>query len=265
MKKKLRAVLAAVLSVTLAVGAAMAVRQRLQDQERAASYERAARSAGLALPERAGTALSDGGNGPAADPAAEELMQIDLAALQAVNPEVLGWICIPGTQLSYPLLQGEDNDFYLEHTWEKEPNSGGSIYMDMRCAPDLTCFNTILYGHRMRNGSMFAALKYYKDQDFWQEHPSVYIADSSGVHVYDIFAAWEPKTASAVYATDFDSAERRQVFLDACIKRSCLDTGLTPGPHDKILTLSTCTGRGHATRWVVQACLVREYGNDTNQ
>lgn len=257
-KKKLRALLAAALSLTLAVSIAMAARQQLGDRARAASYEKAARRARLAPQEDWAVPAAQGDDLPE-DPAAEELAGIDLAALQEVNPDVLGWICIPGTELSYPLLQGDDNDFYLEHTWEKEPNSGGAIYMDIRCAPNFTCFNTILYGHRMRDGSMFATLKYYKDPEFWREHPSVYIALRSGVRVYDVFAAWEPKTASAVYATDFDGAERRQAFLDACMERSCLDTGVTPGPDDELLTLSTCTGRGHATRWVVQCRLAREY------
>ena len=262
MKKKLRFVLTAALAVLLVVSVGMLLRQRRDDQERAASYEEAARYAKITLPDLSPAPApepSETGDGEAADPVAEELANIDLAALQAVNPEVLGWVCIPGTELSYPLLRGEDNQFYLKHTWDGTPNSGGSIFMDYRCAPDFTGFNTVLYGHRMQNRSMFAPLKDYKDPEFWREHPSVYVADSSGVHVYDIFAAWEPSVTSVVYTMDIDTEEERQELLDACLEGSELDTGLVPDQEDSILTLSTCTGRGHATRWVVQAYLAREY------
>jgi len=256
MNRSVRAALTAVLTVILAVSAGMAVHIQQEDRERTASYEAAAQCAQLSLPEPADQSAGwDRGPVPMPDDI------LDLEALQEVNPDVLGWIWIPGTELSYPLLQGEDNDFYLEYTWDRNPNVGGSIYMDHRCAPDLTSDNTIIYGHRMRNGSMFAALKYYKDQDFWQEHPTVYIADRSGVHVYDIFAAWEASISSFTYATDLDTEDRREKFLSTCLEGSELETGIVPGRDDPILTLSTCTGRGHSTRWVVQGCLVWESGD----
>ena len=104
----------------------------------------------------------------------------------------------------------------------------------------------------MNNDSMFGALKYYKKQDFWQEHPTIYIMNDKGVFIYDIFAAWEPSVTSIVYTMDFADDGGKQEFLDACLSGSKLATGIVPEPSDKILTLSTCTGNGHATRWIVQ-------------
>lgn len=107
----------------------------------------------------------------------------------------------------------------------------------------------------MNNGTMFAPLREYTDQDFWRDHPYVYVADGARVYRYEIFAAWEAGVTSIVYAVDGD----RQRLLDSFLGASQIDTGLVPGTEDTLLTLSTCTGNGHATRWVVQAVLAQVY------
>ena len=191
------------------------------------------------------------------DPYAEELALTDLTALRAVNPDVVGWISIPETQLSYPLLQGEDNEYYLNHTWEKAWSSAGSIYLESQVSPDLSDFNTIVYGHRMRDGSLFGSLRDYNKQDHWEAHPSVYIADNNGVHRYDIFAAHEVGVREITYGLKIESEKVKQAFIDFSLERSVIDTGVVPTVEDRILTMSTCTGTGYDTRWVVQARLAR--------
>lgn len=256
MNKKLHFALTAALTAVLVFSIGMGVRQRLENQKRAESYETATQFAGFLLPELE--------TFPEKDAIVQALEEIDLEALQAVNPDVIGWICIPDTEISYPLLQGEDNDFYLSHTWEGEKRSGGSIFMDWRSSADLSDFHTILYGHRMRDGSMFGALKNYKTQDFLQEHPSIYIADNSGVHVYDIFAVWEPQVNSVVYSHDLDTEEVRQELLDTCLASSVIHTNLIPKQGDRLLTLSTCTEYSYHSRWIVQGILGKEYIRDTD-
>lgn len=269
-KKRMRLVLTAILAAVLVVSLTEIVRVRLQYRESTASYEDAARVAQFepSKPAARPAATEEPDSSAAGSQSTEEepgaplqraLEAIDLDALQEVNPDVMGWIYIPDTQLSYPLLHGTDNNFYLSHTWNRAYNGGGSIFIDYRCsfAPD--AFHTIVYGHRMRNDSMFGTLKYYKNQAFWQEHPTIYIVDDSGVHLYDIFAAWEADVTGIVYEMDLSTSRRQQEFLDTCLYESCLDTGITPGTEDRFLTLSTCTENGHATRWVVQAVL-REDG-----
>lgn len=187
-----------------------------------------------------------------ADPWAAALAQTDLAALQAVNEDVLGWIAIPETELSYPLLQGEDNQYYLKRDWKGRPDAAGSIFLECMCAGDFSGFNTIIYGHNMRNGSMFGSLRNYKSPDYWQAHPAIYILDGGGVRRYDIFAAHEVGVREIVYRLSFSEREDRQDFIDFCLERSVLDTGIVPEPEDQVITLSTCTGRGYETRWVVQ-------------
>lgn len=189
------------------------------------------------------------------DPYADALRNMDFGALQEVNSDVLGWILIPNTVISYPLVQGDDNQYYLKHTWKKWTSAVGAIFLECQNSRDFSDFNTVIYGHRMNNGSMFAALKNYKKQSYWAAHPFVYIMDDNGSHKYEIFAAYEVSTAGTTYQIGFSGDTSKQAFLDYCMGQSVIDTGITPTVHDKILTLSTCTGNGHATRWVVQARL----------
>ena len=190
---------------------------------------------------------------PYVDPYADALRDMDFTALREVNSDVLGWILIPDTIVSYPFLQGSDNNYYLDHTWQKTYNSVGAIFMEQANHADFSDFNTILYGHRMNNNSMFGVLHRYTDQSYWAAHPYVYITDDSGSRRYDIFAAYEVVTTGATYRLGFSNDTDKQDFLDFCLAQSVIDTGVTPSVYDSILTLSTCTGSGHETRWVVQA------------
>ena len=186
---------------------------------------------------------------------AAQLADLDLEALQAENPDVVGWILIPGTEVNYPLMQGEDNQYYLDHTWKKEYSAAGSIFMECQNDPSLEGFHTLIYGHRMKNNSMFGSIKYYSKPDYWEDHPSVYIAFDGGIYRYDIFTAQEVGIREIVYYLDFEG--REQDFIDFCLEHSELDTGIVPTVEDRFITLSTCTGQGHDTRWTVQAVLAQ--------
>ena len=199
------------------------------------------------------------------DPYADALRNMDFTALREVNDDILGWILIPDTKISYPLVQGEDNEYYLNRTWRKTRNSVGAIFMECQNSSDLSDFNTIIYGHRMNNSSMFGILKSFEKQSFWASHPYVYITDDNGSHRYEIFAAYEVSVEGDTYRLGFSSDASKQSFIDYCLSQSVIDTGITPTIYDRILTLSTCTGNGHATRWVVQAVLKGEAPSDAAQ
>jgi sortase B len=181
---------------------------------------------------------------------------MDLSPLQEVNADVVGWIAIPGV-LSYPLLQGGDNARYLTHAWNGEENAAGAVFLDYQADACLGDFNTLIYGHRMRNGTMFGSLKHYKDADFWRENPSVYLANGDGTWRYDIYAAYETGLTAATYQREFSGPEEKQDFIRYGLERSVIDTGVTPTPEDTVITLSTCSGGDRNTRWVVQAVAVK--------
>ena len=194
-----------------------------------------------------------------ADEYVKTLSAIDLEALQKKNPDVVGWILIPGTQVDFPLLQGEDNEYYLKRTWDGERNNMGSIFLETENSPDFTDFNTIVYGHNMNDGSMFAEIKQYIDQDYAAQHPYVYIRSGEGVFRYEVFAAYEAGVESATYGLSFNQEKTRINFLAEAEKQSEIHMGIEPALTDRILTLSTCTGTGYSSRWVVQASLKMLY------
>ena len=275
MNRKIRAALIVLLAVVFVGSLVMFLRQIIQYREAAETYDEAKTLAELPdlsqipLPKEEPETPPAVEEAPAdelpadeepekpvyVDPYADALRNMDFEALREVNSDVLGWIVIPGTAISYPLVQGEDNQYYLKHTWKKWASAVGAIFLECRNSADLSDFNTIIYGHRMNNGSMFASLKYYKKQSYWAQHPYVYITDSNGSYKYEIFAAYEVSTIGSAYQIGFSGDESKQAFLDDCIGQSVIETGVTPTVQDRILTLSTCTGNGHATRWVVQARL----------
>ena len=187
------------------------------------------------------------------DPVMEEMAGINIAALREENEDVLGWIRIPDTRIDYPLLQSEDNDFYLKHTWQKQRNSVGSIFLEHLNRPDLTDFNTIVYGHNMRDKSMFGQLDNYSIEGFWETHPYVYIAIDSGVYRYEVFAFLQAPVDSVTYSIRPQRDDTKQEFIDYSMEHTWIDTGVRPVITDRILTLSTCTGRDYSARNVVQA------------
>lgn len=183
------------------------------------------------------------------------LASTDLNALRQVNPDVIGWIRIPNTQVNYPLMQGEDNTFYLENTWEGNPNAYGSIFLESRNSPDMTDFNTIIYGHNMANGSMFGVLSSFGYQWYWTWNPYVYIVTDEGAFRYEIFSSYSAPVDSATYGLSFNQLETREEFIAMALENSQIDTGITPASTDRIITLSTCTGLGYENRRVVHAYL----------
>ena len=193
------------------------------------------------------------------DPHIHYLETIHLDTLRETNPDVLGWICIPDTPINHPLVQGEDNEYYLKRTWEGDRNVMGSIFLETENTPDFTDFNTIVYGHNMNDGSMFAEIKQYRDQTYAQQYPYVYILNDAGAFRYEIFAAYEADVESSTYGLSFNQEKTRINFLTDAAENSDIDMGIEPALTDRILTLSTCTGTGYSTRWVVQARLKMIY------
>lgn len=192
---------------------------------------------------------------PADDEYVRLLKQTNLAALQEVNPDVLGWILIPDSQIDYPIVQGADNQFYLRHTWDGERNGVGSVFLECANQPDMTEFHTIVYGHNMKDGSMFASLRKYAEEQYWRDHPYIYIANSEGVCRYEVFSAYRARVDSYTYGLGFERQQDKESFIQMLLQNSQIDTGIQPEATDRILTLSTCSGMGYTTRWVVNARL----------
>lgn len=201
------------------------------------------------------------GNG--LEPLSEEslfLLDLDLSALHQTSEHALGWIYIPGTVVDYPLMAFDDNETGLHRAWDGSVSGAGCIFLECRNQRDFSDFNTLIYGHRIRKGTMFGSLKHYAEQEYLQSHSLIYIVTDDYVRRYEVFSAYEATVASDTYRLHFENDERKQSVLDYYLSSSVVETGITPTTDDRILTLSTCTGRGSATRrWVVQAVLTGEF------
>ena len=267
MKKKLRKLLNILLLAALILSVGMLLRQLRDNQKGSQSYSAAEQlaSAPQAETEAIEETVPTESTQPAEtvwvpeevadDPEMEDLRDINLAALREVNPDVVGWIRVPGTAIDYPLMQGEDNDFYLNHTWEGESNSVGSLFLEYQCSGDLTDFHSIIYGHNMGDGSMFGRLKRYAKQDYWEKYPYVYLVTDGGVYRYEIFSAYKADVEGDAYAVRVRTEERKEAVIALALESSVIETGITPAVTDRILTRSTCSGETYANRWVVQARL----------
>ncbi|MBR5976276.1 MAG: class B sortase [Clostridia bacterium] len=185
----------------------------------------------------------------------EYYFTIDLKSLKEINPEVMGWIRIPDTPIDYPLLQGTDNKYYLKHTYDNQYSDFGSIFLDHRCV--FLDSNTVIYGHNTRNGSMFGSLKEYKDSEYLEKHPYVYVLYGNVERKYRIIALLTVDTSNPdpAYALNKGSDANQKKWLEEQLAKSeipQIKTDEITGK-EKILTLSTCTSRIKTERLVIMA------------
>lgn len=187
------------------------------------------------------------------------LLSVDFDGLKALNDEICAWIDIPGTDISYPVAQTTDNDYYLSHSADGQINRAGAIFMDARTTGSFTGRNTIIYGHRMNNGTMFGRLHLLADSDYRSEHEyiHIYVPGREYPLEYQIIATWESPASldSSAYQIDFADEATYSDWLSDLAGHSFPGTELRPD--DQILTLSTCVRGDGDTRFIVAARLVR--------
>lgn len=190
------------------------------------------------------------------DAGAKFLSEVNVWALRQINPDVLGWIYIPDTVISYPLMQGADNDIYLHTAWDGKYNGGGSIFLEQKNSRDLSDFNTILYGHHMTDGSMFGSLKQFKDPAFAESHPYIYLCTANQVFRYRIFSVYHAPVDSDTYRLYFPDTASKAQAVAHFLSSNLLDLSETVTAEDRFVTLSTCVGNGvYTNRIVVQGVL----------
>ena len=189
---------------------------------------------------------------------AEDEIPIDFASLKETNPDIYAWIEIPDTNVNYPIVQSADDDsYYLNHTIDGQEGYPGSIYTEKVNAKDFSDFNTVIYGHDMKDGSMFRKLEEYKDKDFWKENPYFYIYTPDGnVATYQIYSVGVVKDTSEGYTYQFADDAAFASFLEATKASSLYDTGVEVGNDSQIVTLSTCTREGNDDRTIVHGVRV---------
>ena len=171
-------------------------------------------------------------------------MEVDFKALREKNPNTVGWLYVGSCGISYPIVQGEDNDYYMNHTFEGTVNSSGAIIMDYRDDKYLKDWNTFIYGHNMKNGSMFGSLKkLLNDETLYDSDPYIYVYLPGYIYRYKIFSYYKDKPDSKMYWTADTLQEYRQYIRDA-LSLSVRDLGVETSEENNMVTLVTCSGSG---------------------
>ena len=187
--------------------------------------------------------------------------EIDFAALHEENPEIFSWIKVDGTQIDYPVLcRVGDDAYYHTHTVKGKKAVAGSIYIQAGWnKQDWSDFHTVIYGHNMRNGSMFANLHKFEKKKFFDEHDTIVIYTPEKKLTYTIFAAYKRDDAHMMKKYDYATEQGRQAFIDDIYTHEGNfreEVKLTTDDH--IISLATCVGGEDDKRYIVQAVLTKE-------
>ncbi|MGN0351052.1 MAG: class B sortase [Roseburia sp.] len=188
---------------------------------------------------------------------------LDWDALHEENGDIYAWIYVPETNIDYPVLQHPtEESYYLNHNLDGSEGYPGCIYTQNLNSKDFTDPNTVIYGHNMKDGSMFRTLHYYEDGVFFEENPYVYIYTPEEIFVYEIFAAYEFSDAHLLYNFDFETPASFQVYLDSVFNTRDMNShvrqDLTVTSDNHIITMSTCISGKPNNRYLVQAVLLND-------
>lgn len=200
-----------------------------------------------------------------------EIPKVNFEKLWEQNEDVCAWISIPGTVVDYPVLRnGSSQDpydaYYLDHTIDRSQGLPGAIYMEPCNSGEFTDFNTLLYGHNMRNGTMFGDLHKYEDADFFEENEQIYVVTPKETLIYQIFGVVKYDDRHIMAGFDFDLDSQRQEFLDSLKENGdvgdILREDTEVSTDSRIITLSTCISGADNKRLLVTAVLVKNLATD---
>lgn len=186
---------------------------------------------------------------------------IDFESLQEGNPDIYAWITIPNTLVDYPVLQsdGDTSDsYYLDHNMYNEYDVYGAIYSQKMTSTDFTDFVSVIYGHNMKNKSMFGSLHYFEDAEFFEENEFFYVYTPGHILTYQIVSAYNYDNRHILNTFDFHQEEDRLEYIDSILNPTSMVSNVREGielsEDDNILTLSTCNGNS-SQRYLVQGVL----------
>lgn len=189
--------------------------------------------------------------------AVEEMISVDVAALRETYPDVVGWIYCPGTVVNYPIVKGKDNDYYLHRLMNGEYSLGGTLFMDYRNVGDFSDWNSIVYGHNMKNGSMLAVLTEYYEQEFYEKHPVWYLFTEACNYRIELVGGYTTPADSDTYSFP-ESAEARDVLVQKADRSSTFVSGIQVGENERLITFSTCVYDYDNARYVLVGVLRQE-------
>ena len=184
-------------------------------------------------------------------------LQVDFAALRAQSTDYVAYIYSPDTKINYPVAYTDNNFYYIDHIPGDVENANGTIFIDCRNASDFSDKNTCIYGHNMNDGSMFAALRDYREADYYTAHPVMYLSTPEFNYRLDLFAGCIVEPTSYAYAREFETDDQFLAHIDMLKENSTFASDMEITAEDKIVTLSTCTYEIDDGRYVVVGKLTK--------
>lgn len=179
------------------------------------------------------------------------------AELTSINPDYRFWLKVDNTNIDYPVVQSEDNDYYLTRDFNKDYLASGSIFMDYRNNFEEDK-STIVYGHHMRNKTMFGELANYKDENFFKGNNLIKVEYKGKTYTYQVFSAYVADLTEDYLKVDFENDEDYQSYINYITNRSMHKSDLQVSKEDKIITLYTCSYEFKDARTIVHAKLISE-------
>lgn len=177
-------------------------------------------------------------------------ISIDFHTLWQENEDIVAWIYCEDTPIHYPIVQSEDNSYYLRRLLNGNYNTNGTIFLDYRCSPDFSDFNSIIYGHHMKSGEMFGTLPKYKEQEYYDEHPILYLLTPEQNYKVELVAGYITPSDSETYSLP-QNADAKSAFLENALQNSTFTSGVEVSETDTFITLSTCSYEYDDARYVV--------------
>lgn len=182
---------------------------------------------------------------------------IDFDSLHAVSEDAVAWLFDPGVTINYAVAQAEDNDYYLYRLLNGSEAKGGTLFVDCRNSSDFSDWNTVIYGHNMKNGTMFASLLDYRSPGYYEEHPVMYLYTPGHRYRLELVAGYTTNVNDLIYSIPATKEERDEI-LEHAYKVSSFISDITVTDEDKLVTLSTCSYEYDDARYVVIGRLVEE-------
>ncbi len=182
---------------------------------------------------------------------------IDFDTLHEISEDAVAWIYVPNGEINYVIAQAEDNDYYLHRLLDSTEAKAGTLFMDFRNNADCSDWNTVIYGHNMKNDTMFGSLLDYRDPDYYEEHPVMYLYTPGKRYQMELIAAYTTDVNNAIYSIPTTKEGRDEIF-DYASRRYSFISHVTVGDDDRLVTLSTCSYAYEDARYVVIGKLVEE-------
>jgi len=185
------------------------------------------------------------------DPEVSPIGSVDFEGLRAKSPDYAAWIYSPNTVINYPVVYTDNNFYYLDHIPGEQYNTAGTLFIDCRNAADFSDQNTMIYGHNMNDGSMFASIREYAKQEYYDAHPVIYLSTPDFNYRLDLIAGFLTEPTSFAYAANFDEPEQFMAYIESIQSMSTFKSDVEVTEEDKVVTLSTCTYEIDDGRYVV--------------